>query len=588
MYMKKEEIKKENFLKNFKQTFRYIKKHKFKIAIYMVCMLLISAFGIIVPYLTAQELLAITGTDFNNLIKLALLVFMVEISHDFVSFYSDYIAQKIYNSVYKDIEIDMAKETLRLKTSEINNNSSGLFIDRLTGDARSIANIYGQLSHTLINVITNSGIIIAIFLINRYIFALYVINAIIYFIFNKIRLNKWFKNNKKYRKLQEKGVGLFGELVRGEQDIKVLNAEEPFINNITTSVTERASFRFKVNIIDRFLVMISGIIIDLSNLLLIILGIFLITKQKLSIANFIILYNYRNGFINLLSSLTFFNERLKDFNLSSARVFEILDSDKFAKESFGKEHIKHIKGDFEFKNVSFSYDKKRKILKDVSFKVPANHTVSFVGKSGAGKSTIFALLAKLYDNYEGEILIDGHNIRDLDKDSLRGNISIINQDPYIFNMSIKDNFKVIKEDITDKEIVTACKMGALHDYIMSLPNKYDTVVGEGGVILSGGQKQRLAIARAFAQKTEIILFDEATSALDNETQNEITEAINNLKKDYTILIIAHRLSTVINSDKIIFIDDGKIIDEGTHEELLKRNAEYKKLYELERTKDKTK
>ena len=204
-----------------------------------------------------------------------------------------------------------------------------------------------------------------------------------------------------------------------------------------------------------------------------------------------------------------------------------------------------------------------------------------MGKSGAGKTTIFNLLCKMYDVDSGSITIDGVEIKKLDKDSIRGNITIISQNPYIFNMSIKDNLRLVKSNLTNKEMKEACKLACLDEFINSLPDKYDTVIGEGGVNLSGGQKQRLAIARALVQKTEIILFDEATSALDNETQEKIQTAINNMKNEYTILIIAHRLSTIINADRILFLDNGKIVSEGTHEYLLKNCDEYRKLYEAE-------
>ena len=232
---------------------------------------------------------------------------------------------------------------------------------------------------------------------------------------------------------------------------------------------------------------------------------------------------------------------------------------------------------------SFAYDK-NKVLKDLSFKINAKETIAFVGKSGAGKTTIFNLLCKMYDTYKGQITIDGIDIRKLDKDSIRGNITIISQNPYIFNMSIRDNLRLVKSNITDKEIREACKAACLDEFIKTLPDKYDTIIGEGGINLSGGQKQRLAIARALVQKTRIILFDEATSALDNDTQEKINEAIENMKDEYTILIIAHRLSTIINADRILFINDGKIEAKGSHQFLLKHCKNYKHLYESEITK----
>ena len=226
-------------------------------------------------------------------------------------------------------------------------------------------------------------------------------------------------------------------------------------------------------------------------------------------------------------------------------------------------------------------DENVEVLNDVSFEIKPNETVSFVGKSGAGKSTIFNLIAGLYHVNQGSIYLDGIPVEELSKESLRGNLSIISQNPYIFNMSIRENLTIIKHDLTEEEMVLACKRARLHDFIMTLKDGYDTIVGESGVTLSGGQRQRLAIARALIQKTEIILFDEATSALDNETQAEIQQSIHNMQGEYTILIIAHRLSTVINSDRLILIDQGKVKGIGTHQELLEHNAIYKKLYELE-------
>ena len=274
--------------------------------------------------------------------------------------------------------------------------------------------------------------------------------------------------------------------------------------------------------------------------------------------------------------------------LAAERIFEILEGDKYPKEVFGDNHISKIEGNIAFKNVFFGYEEDDMVLKNISFQIHPNETVSFVGKSGSGKSTIFNLISSLYQPNAGEITFDGIPLKQLDKTSIRKNISVISQNPYIFNMSIRENFTIIKEDLTETEMIEACKMACLHDFIMTLKNGYDTIVGEGGVTLSGGQRQRLAIARALILKTEIILFDEATSALDNETQYEIQKSIHNMQGEYTILIIAHRLSTVINSDRLILIDNGRVAGEGTHQELLKDNPIYQKLYELELKEDEKK
>ena len=269
-----------------------------------------------------------------------------------------------------------------------------------------------------------------------------------------------------------------------------------------------------------------------------------------SAASALVLYNYRSRvFNNLMKNVGDLLQEVKGFNLSCNRVFSILDNNEFKKETFGTEHIKKIQGNFEFKDVRFGYDT-NEIIKGMSFKVNTNETVAFVGKSGAGKSTIFALICKLYDINSGMICLDGKDISTLDESTIRNNITIISQNPYIFNMSIKDNFRLVKRDVTDQDITRACKLACLDDFIKTLPNGYNTVVGESGVTLSGGQRQRLAIARAFVQNTKIILFDEATSALDNETQKDIQQAINNMKEQYTHSIISSSLRSEREDHKI--------------------------------------
>ena len=360
----------------------------------------------------------------------------------------------------------------------------------------------------------------------------------------------------------------------------MLNAEENFTKELNKKASSLNEAYYDQTCLNTRYIFFSGCMRDTMDLLLIVLYIYLITKSSLSVASAIVLMNYSNQTSSFIHYIGFLLENIKSFNLSCNRIYEVINSDKFKKENFGTTHLPHINGDFEFKNVHFSYGKE-KVLKGINFKVNANETVAFVGKSGAGKTTIFNLLCKMYEPQKGTITIDGKNIKKLDKDTIRGNITIISQNPYIFNMTIRENLKLVKENLTEDEMIEACKLACLHDYIMTLPDKYDTVIGEGGVNLSGGQKQRLAIARAFVQKTEIILFDEATSALDNETQSKIQKAIENMKKDYTILIIAHRLSTIINADRILYVEDGIVKSEGTHKELLKNCESYKKLYKSE-------
>ena len=381
--------------------------------------------------------------------------------------------------------------------------------------------------------------------------------------------------------MQEKNSSFIAEMIRGARDVKMLNAEKTFLRKYQKNVEDANEYKYSMSEVDRRWNFMEGVLADTFAFLLIALLVWLIVKNNLAVANALIIHNYSSRVGGLIPDIGMFLDKIKDFNLSCNRVFAILEGKEFKKEQFGKTHIDKVEGNFEFQNVTFSYDSKKEVLKDLSFQIKANETVGFVGKSGAGKTTIFSLLCKMYEPNSGHITIDGIDIKELDKDSIRGNITIISQNPYIFNLSIRDNLKLVKDNLKEEEMIEACKAACLDEFINALPEKYDTIVGEGGVTLSGGQKQRLAIARALIQDTEIILFDEATSALDNVTQERIQKAIENMKSKYTILMIAHRLSTIINCDRILYLQDGKILAEGTHEELLRNCKEYKKLYEKE-------
>ena len=571
----------KSILNNFKNTWRFVKEDKKYIILFLIFSLILCGISVITPLLSAKMLLFLTDGLFKDLINIALIILVIELTRNLFNYLYNILFNKYSLKVTSRIQVNIAKETMKLEVSELDSNSSGVFIDRINNDTREIVSIFSDLGDGVIDVVSNVGILIAIYFINKIMFAYFILMLLIIFIFEHLRMKKFFELDKKRRKLAEKNTGLVGELIRGTRDIKSLNVENNFLNIAENKLVESNNENYKMQKVNAKYNIITGSVKDFSNLFLIFLGIFLCLNNYLSIANFVIVYMYKDRLLELLRYWSYLIELVKKFNVAATRVFEIIDSDKFKKEIFGDKVLDKINGDFEFKDVSFSYNEDKIILKNINFKIKANETVAFVGKSGSGKSTIFSLLNRLYLIDSGEILIDNVNINELTKDSIRNNMSIIPQNPYIFNFSIKDNLRLVKEAATIDEIIEVCKLACLHDFIMTLKDGYDAIVGEGGITLSGGQRQRLAIARALLKKTEIILFDEATSALDNETQKNIQTAINNLKGEYTVLIIAHRLSTVIDCDRIIIIDDGQMLDEGTHESLIKTNEFYKKLYEKE-------
>ena len=536
--------------------------------------------SIIYPFISAKIIVNLTSNQINQFMFMGFILFTAYMINDTLSYFKSKLYEKIFRQIYINIQTNLGAEILKLSNKTLEENGSGVFIQRLVGDTKRISTIFTDLNRYFNGIISNIGIMITYFVLSKVMFFFILIAFIIRFVIEISRINTYNKNDKEYRKNNDALTGFTGEIVRGAEDIKMLNGEASFLAELKRRFENLNNEKYEMENTNLSFLLCRWYWSQISYFLMIVIVGLLVKNGSIEIATAVVLFNFGNRYTSLVGNITGTHELVKQFNLSATRIFDIFEDKKYEKEVFGNTHLDKINGDFEFKNVSFKYDASN-VLNNLNFKVNANETVAFVGKSGAGKTTIFNLLCKMYDNYDGLITIDGIDIKELDKDSIRGNITIVSQNPYIFNMSIKDNLKLVKNNLTDKEMKEACKMACLDDFIESLPNKYDTIVGEGGINLSGGQKQRLAIARAFVQKTEIILFDEATSALDNETQAKIQQAIYNLQKEYTILIIAHRLSTIKSADRILVLDKGHIIGEGTHTKLLKTCKLYKELYENE-------
>ncbi len=573
-----------NFKLNMKRTWKYIRKSGPNLFLYVIASVIEAVISAIIPLFATKIILNITDGAINQLLMSSFVVFFIELVLFVMYYLKGSFYQKIYLKTLINIQKSLAGEILNLEVEEIDKNTTGLFIDRLNKDTQDIAGLFMEYTYWISYIITNIGVLVTIFILNKFMFLYALMTSILVYLINRKRLSKQYEVKKKLKVLQESKTGLTGELVRGIRDIKVLNASKTVLKQTSDKIEETTKEEVNIMNIRRFYGYIENNVRALTDLGLIIVGCYLFSNSLLTIPTFVIIFNYQSKIKNLLVGIVQISEYNKKFIVAADRVYEVIENDRFKKEHFGDVEIKKLTGSIEFINVSFGYDE-RDILKDMNFSIKPNERVAFVGKSGAGKTTIFNLITKLYDTDRGKILLDGVDINDLTCSTIRDNMSIITQNPYIFNFSIKDNLLLARENATMKDIRKACQMACIDDYIMSLSDEYETKVGENGVILSGGQKQRLAIARALLMKTEIILFDEATSALDNETQSQIQEAINNLKGEYTILIVAHRLSTIIESDKIFVVDDGKIIDSGSHKELLKRCDFYRNLYDKDLQKE---
>lgn len=569
-----------NFFTNFKKICLYInaKQNKFQLFIYFLIGVLETLIYALLPLFSAKIILNITNGIVNQIFFSAIIILFTELLLYITNYLKGILYEKIYQQSLINIQIKLAKEILDIKQIEMDKNTSGIFIERLNKDTAEVATVVMDYMYYFSSSISNIGILFAIYALNKYLFVYSLFTAIISFFINTKRLNCQYTTYKKLRKLQDSKTSLTSEVVKGIKEIKNLNAKDNILKTIKNSILHTSKKEIEIMNIKRNYIFLDNSIKSLSDFLFIILSCILYSKSMLTIPVFIILYNYQPKIKKLLNGIVEIIEYNKRFTVSANRINELINSSIFPKENYGITQLTKLSGNIIFDNVSFSYTRNKNVLKNINFKIKPYQKVAFVGKTGSGKTTIFNLITKLYDITSGKIYIDGQNLNNLTCNTIRNNISVIPQNPYFFNFSIKENLSLLNENISIEKIKEACKLANIDEYISSLPDKYDTIIGENGCMLSGGQKQRLAIARALLKDSNILLLDEATSALDNETQSQINIAIENLKKDHTILIIAHRLSTILDCDQIFVAENGEIIASGSHEFLLENCPNYLKLY----------
>lgn len=577
----KDKKKKVSIWKYVKKCYPYFKREKKALIILIIISLIISIFNSFGPALMAKVLDYATSSRLDEALKYLLFVVGLALVIDFfdkIVFIRNYT--KIQESITNNIKKDVISSYFEIDNKELLKTSSGIFLTRITSDPDNIINAFDAVRGNFTKILSNIFVFIYIFHINFVLGTITVIGTISVYLVEKSAMDKWNAYRKRRNKLRDRNTTIINEGLKGTHDIKLLNIVEHFKNKVSGNLDELCNDTVGSIKVDSGYVFLRTVVVYAFTTILIVLSIYFVKFDVIKVSSLIAIFMYKDRLFTSILYLAWTERQLKEFALSAERIFEVIDHSKFKLEHYGNKRVNELSGKIEFKNVYFKYEKDS-VLKGVSFNIEPKDTVAIVGKSGSGKTTIVNLISKIYEVDKGSILLDGNNINDLDKYSIRNNISVISQKPYLFNMTIKENLLLVSPNASQKQIENVCKICELHDYIMNLPKKYNTLVGEGGVTLSGGECQRVAIARALLMKTNIILFDEATSALDNETQENIQKAINNISSEYTMIIIAHRLSTIKNCNKIIVIDDGKVSGIGTHNELYKNNEIYKSLYEKE-------
>jgi len=577
----KDKKKKVSIWKYVKKCYPYFKREKKALIILIIISLIISIFNSFGPALMAKVLDYATSSRLDEALKYLLFVVGLALVIDFfdkIVFIRNYT--KIQESITNNIKKDVISSYFEIDNKELLKTSSGIFLTRITSDPDNIIDAFDAVRGNFTKILSNIFVFIYIFHINFVLGIITVIGTISVYLVEKSAMDKWNAYRKRRNKLRDRNTTIINEGLKGTHDIKLLNIVEHFKNKVSGNLDELCNDTVGSIKVDSGYVFLRTVVVYAFTAVLIVLSIYFVKFDVIKVSSLIAIFMYKDRLFTSILYLAWTERQLKEFALSAERIFEVIDHSKFKLEHYGNKRVNELSGKIEFKNVYFKYEKDS-VLKGVSFNIEPKDTVAIVGKSGSGKTTIVNLISKIYEVDKGSILLDGNNINNLDKYSIRNNISVISQKPYLFNMTIKENLLLVSPNASQKQIENVCKICELHDYIMNLPKKYNTLVGEGGVTLSGGECQRVAIARALLMKTNIILFDEATSALDNETQENIQKAINNISSEYTMIIIAHRLSTIKNCNKIIVIDDGKVSGIGTHNELYKNNEIYKSLYEKE-------
>ena len=574
-------MKKKKGNKDHIKILRYFYNIKIWLGVLAILMLLLAVVNVFNPIVSAKLLTSITEFNIKGAFIFSILFLIVSLASIIINELTNVVyLKKLKNMIIYNIRKDMVKNIFEMKTINFDKHTSGELSERLKSDPEAISSVLGVVQYSSLCMLTDLIVLIYVFYLNIVIGLLYLLCVIFVYFYEKNAFKKYEHTNKITSQIKDRNATLLNESMRGIRDIKILNISNPIYTMICKNLNESTECDSKMNLQYIRITDTVEIVKAITTVLVVACGIYLVSIEKLTVTSLLVIFMYRTNIYDLVLCYTSIKDYYTKYKVSSSRIFEIMNKKKFPKENFGNEKLENINGKIEIKNLTFSYDKES-VLNDISLTIEPNDTVAIVGASGSGKTTLFNLLSKSYDVDNDSIFIDDVDINKLSKDSIRDNISVITQSPYLFNLSIKDNLKLMGDNVKDKDIIEACKIAQIHDFIQTLPHKYNTIIGEGGVNLSGGQRQRIAIARALIKKSKIILFDEATSALDNITQKEIQKSINNISADYTIIIVAHRLSTIKECSRIYVMDKGKIVGVGTHKELLENNKYYKQLYNQE-------
>ncbi|WP_086040060.1 SAV1866 family putative multidrug efflux ABC transporter [Staphylococcus aureus] len=574
-----------------KRYLQFVKPYKYRIFATIIVGIIKFGIPMLIPLLIKY---AIDGVINNHAlttdekvhhltIAIGIALFIFVIVRPPIEFIRQYLAQWTSNKILYDIRKKLYNHLQALSARFYANNQVGQVISRVINDVEQtkdfiltgLMNIWLDCITIIIALSIMFFLDVKLTLAALFIFPFYILT--VYVFFGRLR-----KLTRERSQALAEVQGYLHERVQGISVVKSFAIEDNEAKNFDKKNTNFLTRALKHTRWNAYSFAAINTVTDIGPIIVIGVGAYLAISGSITVGTLAAFVGYLELLFGPLRRLVASFTTLTQSFASMDRVFQLIDEDYDIKNGVGAQPIEIKQGRIDIDHVSFQYnDNEAPILKDINLSIEKGETVAFVGMSGGGKSTLINLIPRFYDVTSGQILIDGHNIKDFLTGSLRNQIGLVQQDNILFSDTVKENILLGRPTATDEEVVEAAKMANAHDFIMNLPQGYDTEVGERGVKLSGGQKQRLSIARIFLNNPPILILDEATSALDLESESIIQEALDVLSKDRTTLIVAHRLSTITHADKIVVIENGHIVETGTHRELIAKQGAYEHLYSIQ-------
>lgn len=575
-------------MQTLKKFIKYYKPYKAVFFIDLLCATIISAIDLAFPQLlrtlTKTLFAGAPGKIISALIPITIGLLVAYIIQTACRYYVTYAGHMMGARMERDMRKELFDQYEKLSFSYYDQNNSGQMMSKLVSDLFDISELAHHGPENLfISLIKIIGSFIFLFMINRMLAVPMLILVVLMLVFsygqNK-KMQETFMDNR--RKIGDINSSLQDTLagIRVVQSFANERIEQEKFNrsNENFLISKDANYRCMGSFMSG-----NAFFQGMMYLVTLVFGGFLIAHGRMEASDLAMYALYIGIFISPIQILVELTEMMQKGLSGFRRFLEVVETEPDIVDAADAKPLKNVKGNVCYEDVSFHYsDDDTPVLSHVSFEIPAGKSIALVGPSGSGKTTICSLLSRFYDVTEGRVTIDGNDVRKLTLESLRSQIGLVSQDVYLFGGSIKDNIAYGKPDATMDEIVDAAKKANIHDFIMELPDKYDTFVGERGTRLSGGQKQRISIARVFLKNPPVLILDEATSALDNESERFIQKSLEELAKDRTTITIAHRLSTIRNADEILVVADCGIAERGTHEELLALDGIYARYYDMSR------